>query len=106
MSYNFILIHIITNITAIILFLFGLYYSIIKPKDWFFKHRACMIIATFLLFLSVFFMLYIKEYHTFTFKNKDKKSSLHGIIGIVLLIFLLLQVFIAIMFRKDLGSSY
>ncbi len=103
MSRKLILLHIVLNISAIILLFAGLYYAIIKPENWFFKHRACMFTATFIIFLSIFYALYIKEYQ---FDKRDKKSTIHGLVGIFLGMLLLFQVFIAIMYRKELGSNY
>ena len=102
MNKKLYIIHAILNTISIILLFSGLYFALTKPKNWFPTHRALMITASVVLFISIFYALYIKEYHS----ERTGKSSLHSHIGIIIGILLLIQIFIAITHRKDLGSNY
>jgi hypothetical protein len=102
MSGKLYIYHALLNTIGIIFLCSGLYFAIKKPQNWFFKHRALMLLATVVLFISIFYALYLKEYHS----SRTGRSSIHGHIGVLLGIILLIQVFIAITHRKELGANY
>jgi hypothetical protein len=101
--------HIILNGCSLLLLLIGIYFAISKPKQWFARHRACMIVSTILFFCSIFYALFIKEYSIKkqgTVSNVSKTASLHSHLGIIIGILLLIQIYIAITHREQLGSAY
>jgi hypothetical protein len=97
--------HIILNSCSILLIGIGLYFSIMKPDGWFKRHRACMIAATVLLFCSIFYALLVKEY-TIKTTATTGTPTIHSHLGIVIGILLLIQIYIAITHRKQLGEKY
>ena len=60
-----------------------------------------MILSASLIFLSVIGGLIIKE-----FILKDKTPNIHGVIGCLIAILLLIHLTIAILFRSKLGGNY
>lgn len=99
--------HIILNSCSILLIGIGLYFSIVKPDGWFPRHRACMIAATVLLFCSIFYALLVKEYASVkTTTTTTATPTVHSHLGIVIGILLLIQIYIAITHRKQLGEKY
>ena len=86
--------HSILNSVAIVCLLVGLFYAFTKPEGWFPKHRMSMILFGIILSISVFYALIIREFY-----DKTEKNNIHGVLAIIILILVLIQIFVAILFR-------
>jgi NhaP-type Na+/H+ or K+/H+ antiporter len=86
--------HSIINTIAILCLSVGLFYAISKPDGWFPKHRLSMILFGIILTISVFYALIIREFY-----DETEKNYIHSILAIIIILLVLLQIFIAIVFR-------
>jgi hypothetical protein len=86
----------------LILLPIGIYYAIKKPENWFKIHSRIMFSVGVIVFISIFISLYSRE---FVDSDKDIARS-HGTLGILILILIILQISIAIIWRKKLGENY
>ena len=94
--------HITINSIAILSFIVGITVALKKPENWFIIHRACMVVAASLLLMSIMYSLICKEW-----LEAGKPAPVwHSLIGLLIGMIVLVQVGIAILFRKRLGSSY
>lgn len=88
-------------IAFLILLPIGIGYAFYKQKwseNWYSIHKSIMGSVAFLSVIGIFISLYTKD--TEGNKNMNKYSTIHGTIGLILVCFLLFQLYWAIVVRR------